>query len=156
PHLTFFDAEAKDALLAEGGMVELAVQRVLLRPDETEVDIPDADPAVVAELSEDLDALTYQFVITAAPEGSKLVDDPPLLPAATAQAVALEALARAQWAEARLAELEPRAAAAARLLPQLAELRRASQARRERLRMLLTALGENLERIRAALADRSE
>jgi SAM-dependent methyltransferase len=150
-HLRFFDAEAKDALLASGGMVQLAMQRVVMRPDETEVEVADADPALVAALSEDADALTYQFLVTAVPEGSKLVGDPPVLPAATAQNVALEALARAQWAEARLAELEPRAAAAGRLLPQLAALRLGSQARRESLRMLLTALEENLERMRAAL-----
>lgn len=153
-HLRFFDVDAKDALLAAAGMVQLGLQRVLRPVAATEIDVAGADAALVERLSSDLDALTYQFVLTAVPEGSKLVDDPPLLPAAAAQAVALEALARAERAEARLAAAEPRLAAAEALLPRLAELRQGSLARRETLRKLLRTLEEDLAVLRRAMAGR--
>lgn len=89
-HVRFFDRSGVDNLLYEAGWSSFELARVTRRLGATEIQVPRADPDLVRELEIDIEARTYQFVISAAPLGSSVLDDPPVLPAAAAQAAYLE------------------------------------------------------------------
>lgn len=146
--LRLFDARGKDDLLAAAGLVEIGLERVARPLDRADAELAAGDEQLLERLVGQPDALTAEYVVTAVPAGSPLVDDPPVLPAAAAQAVALRALSRAEGLAGRLAELEPMAAGAGALLPRLEAMRTASLERRKTLRSLLVMLEENLTRMR--------
>ena len=101
-HLRFFDRRGVDDLLQEAGWGSFELVRVTRRLGTTEIQVPGADPDLVRELEADVEARTYQFVISAAPLGSSVLEKPPVLPAAVAQAAYLEAEENRQ----RLSEVE--------------------------------------------------
>ncbi len=80
-HLRFFDRQGVEALFADAGMSILELARVTCGLTETEIPVGDADPEIVERLRCDPEAETFQFVAMAVPEGSRLVEDPPVLPA---------------------------------------------------------------------------
>jgi len=137
-HLHFFTAEGVEALLSEAGWGSFEVVRVTRDLGTTEIEVESPDPRLIEQLKRDPEALTYQFVLMAAPEGSQVLDDPPLLPAAIAQSALLDAHRFNQIAE-FWAELE--------------KIRGASLARRQHLRYLVSNLRENSQRIADTLAE---
>ncbi len=144
----FFDAQAKDELLAGAGLVEIAVQGVQRALGPGDVELAGGDEQLLERLTSAPEALTAGYVVIAVPVGSPLVAHPPALPAAVAQAAALDAIDRADRLSERLVALEPMAAGAATLLPRLAAMRTASLARRQTLRELLVMLEDNLSAMR--------
>lgn len=144
-HLRFFDANGVHELLQDAGWRAFDVARVTRRLGTTEIEIEDADPRLVKELERDPDAVTYQFVVAAAPEGSQVLHEPPLLPAAVAQNAFLN--------------LNPdggrviRGATVAEVWNELQRIRDASLTRRNHLRYLVENLRENSERIATTLAE---
>jgi len=93
-HLRFFDHAGVANLLREAGWEMFDIARVTYRAGATEIPIGDADPELVRRLESDIEALTYQFVLSAAPIGSPVLQDGPVLPAAVAHRALLEALAQ--------------------------------------------------------------
>jgi 2-polyprenyl-3-methyl-5-hydroxy-6-metoxy-1,4-benzoquinol methylase len=143
-HLRFFDRSGVDGLLEEAGWASLELNRVTRHYGETEIPA-DPDMAETArELEQDIEARTYQFVVTAVPVGSPLLDSPPFLPAASAQQGLLEAQERIEQMEHELREL--RRVSPGDLLAQLERIRQGSIARRGHLQHLLRAVNENAER----------
>lgn len=150
-HLRFFDRKGVDDLLRQAGweMFDLARVKRMLGATEIEVDGVDAD--LLKELNRDVEALTYQFIVSAAPAGSPVLEHRPVLPAAIAQAVVLEAQERMAELEAEVAGLR------SQVLPDLAEqlyqIQQASLTRRGHLKHLLQAMTENSDRLGSALAE---
>lgn len=140
-HLRFFDAEGVRGLLREAGWAGIEMVRVTRDLGTTEIPVGFGDEAIVAQLLQDVDAdedaLTYQFVVMAAPEGSEVFTDPPVLPAAVAQRAVLEAQT---WTR------------IPGLWNELDGIRGASLQRREHLRHLVASLRENSDRIATTLA----
>lgn len=140
-HLRFFDRRGVDRLLEEAGWSSFDVARVTRLLGTTEIVVEEADPELLAALEADPDALTYQFVVTAAPLGARALETPPLLPAAAAQRALV-------GASRRIAELEEEVAALRRVhVPDLAEqleaIRGNSLTRRQHLKHLLAAVRSN-------------
>lgn len=138
-HLRFFDRQGVDQLLKESGWGAFDLARVTRRLGSTEIELPSADPEEVRRLESDVDALTYQYVVTGAPIGTKALEDPPVLPAAVAQAQALELAAEVE---------SLRRSSINGLRGHLEAMRSASMDRRRQLRDLSAALAENSERLR--------
>jgi SAM-dependent methyltransferase len=144
-HLRFFDRAGIDELLAEAGWAMFDLARVTRHLGTTEIEVEGADPATVAELESDVEALTYQFVLAAAPLGSPVLDRPPVLPAAIAQATLLTAIGRIAELDAEVAAL--RQVHIPDLWGELEQIRAGSLERRGHLKHLLAALRENAERL---------
>ncbi len=144
-HVRFFDRAGVDELLGQAGWGMFDMARVFAPAGTTEIDVTDADPELVRLLEGDVEALTYQFVLGAAPLGSAVLEEPPVLPAAVAQAVYLDT-----WQQLRRTQGDgaPRLAAD---LEELAALRHASMERRTQLRELLSALEAEIGGLRATL-----
>ena len=85
-HLRFFDRAGVDQLLHEAGWGMLELVRVTQTLANSEIKVEGADPDLVRELESDIEGLTYQFVVCVAPLGSAAFENPPVLPAAIAQA----------------------------------------------------------------------
>lgn len=137
-HLRFFTRQGVDDLLAEAGWGMFEMQRVHKTLGSTEIKVDDADPRLVEQLHNDDEAITYQFVLCAAPLGSPCLDEPPVLPGAVAQGAYLEV-------ERRLVALERFVGGwhhdgSPNLMEQLASIRQGSLDRREQLKGLLDAL----------------
>jgi 2-polyprenyl-3-methyl-5-hydroxy-6-metoxy-1,4-benzoquinol methylase len=137
-HLRFFDRSGIDDLLRDAGWATFELLRVTRAFGNTEIEVPDADADLVRQLQSDPEALTYQFVMCAAPIGSKALEQPPYLPAAVAQAALLE-----------LAGTSPDFVK--QLSLQLGDMRSACLDRRRALKDLLAALAEDTDRIRVGL-----
>lgn len=148
-HLRFFDRPGVDILLDTSGWSMFDLARVTRRFGTTEIQLDDVDPDLVRELEADLEGLTYQFVVSAAPDGSHVLERPPVLPAAVAQARVMEQQADLsdrhrdiEWLLGRtLPDLDE----------QLASIRQASVDRRRQLSDLLVALREDSDRLRRSL-----
>ena len=86
-HLRFFDIEHVHSLVEEAGLVVLDLDRVIRQVDETEVIVDlDAIPDEILKTAlAHPESLTFQFVLTAAPAGSRLIDKAPLVPAKVLQ-----------------------------------------------------------------------
>jgi len=162
-HVRFFDRAGVDDLLHQAGWGMFEMVRVLAPLGTTEIRVDDPDPALVRRLDSDVEALTYQFVLGAAPLGSAVLASPPVLPAAVAQAAYLEL-----WEELRLVredvipELQEqtlelqgqvRRALQADVLGQLVAIRQASRDRRTQIRDLLAAVEADMEQLRASLVE---
>ena len=133
-HLRFFDRNGVDDLLRDAGWGLFDMARVTHRFGTTEIRVENADPQLIRQLESDTEALTYQYVISAAPLGSVVHERPPVLPAALAQAVALDVFARNEALQ-----------AASRVLDQeLSELRHDHAS----LRVVHEDLQEELDRLR--------
>ena len=137
-HLRFFNRSSVDDLLRDAGWGSFELLRVTRAFGNTEIDVPDADPELVQELQNDPEATTYQFVLCAAPLGSKVLEQPPYLPAAVAQAALLELVGTSPEFVKQLSV-------------QLGDMRTACLDRRRALKDLLAALAEDTERIRVGL-----
>jgi 2-polyprenyl-3-methyl-5-hydroxy-6-metoxy-1,4-benzoquinol methylase len=137
-HLHFFTLEGVTDLLQRSGWRCFDLARVIRDLGTTEITVEWPDPRLVEDLKRDPEALTYQFVLMAAPEGSPVLSNPPLLPAAIAQRALLEATRLSQVAE-FWAELE--------------KMRSASLTRRDHLKYLVSSLRENSQRIADTLAE---
>ena len=77
-HLRFFTRDGLEDLMREAGLVMIDTRRSVAGIFETELEIKreDYDPALVDEISKDLDATTYQFVVRAVPDnGDQAVRD---------------------------------------------------------------------------------
>jgi len=151
-HLRFFDRAGVDDLLRQSGWEMFDMARVTRRFGTTEVHVDDADPELVQQLETEPEALTYQFVVSAAPVGSAVLQHPPVLPAAVVQDVLFGAQARIAELQARIAELDEelrqlRLTHLPDLMEQLTAIRASGLARRGHLTHLLAALHENSERI---------
>lgn len=144
-HLRFFDSSGVHELLRDAGWEAFEIARVTRRLGTTEIDVGDADPQLVGELEQQPEALTYQFVVTAAPEGSHVLESPPLLPAAIAQAALLTLNPEG--------EQVIEGTAVSLLWNELQRIRDASLGRRNHLRHLVDSLRENSERIANTLAE---
>jgi 2-polyprenyl-3-methyl-5-hydroxy-6-metoxy-1,4-benzoquinol methylase len=145
-HLRFFDRAGVDDLLRDAGWGMFEMVRVLAPFGTTEIQVDAPDPDLVRELDSDLEALTYQFVLGAAPLGSGVLEHPPVLPAAVAQAAYLELweeLRRLRGGSFPLRE---------DLVGHLAAIREASRDRRNQIRDLLAAVEADMERLRARLS----
>jgi len=156
-HLRFFDRAGVDDLLASAGWGMFDLVRVTRRLGTTEITIDDADPSLVRRLESDPEAYTYQFVISAAPLGSRALAHPPLQPAAVAQSLLLEAGERIAALEDELRRLEEEIEELKRnslpdLLEQLSAIRESGQIRRGHLKYLLGVLRENTDRLTESLA----
>lgn len=145
-HLRFFDPNGVHELLRSAGWIAFDVARVTRRLGTTEIEVgDDVDPQLVMELERDPDALTYQFVIAAAPEGSPVLERPPLLPAAIAQDALLSLNPQGERVIAGPTYRE--------LWNELQRIRDASSVRRNHLRHLVENLRENSERISSTLEE---
>jgi hypothetical protein len=111
----------------------------------TEIEVGDVDPELARQLESDTEALTYQFLISAAPLGSAVHQHPPVLPAAVAQGALLEALARIAELDEEVRQL--RLVHLPDLMEQLSAIRASSLVRRGHLKHLLAAMQENSERL---------
>lgn len=117
-HLRFFDRDGVDQLFADAGMRIIDLDRVTRPVGATEIPVDTSDPLIVERLHADPEAETYQFVVTAVPEGASLIEDPPVLPARDLQRRVRELQAeldqarrqRNTWLHARLDELAWRSA----------------------------------------------
>jgi len=89
-HLRFFNRAGVDELLQEAGWGMFELVRSTREFGTTEINVEGADPELVHRLESDIEARTYQFVIGAAPLGSKALKHPPVIPGALAQTVSLE------------------------------------------------------------------
>ncbi len=144
-HLRFFDRAGLDALLDQAGWVPIDHVQITREYGETEIT---ADPELAdlaRDVAEEPDALTYQFVVVAVPEGSPVLSRPPVLPAAEAQSTLLEAVTYIRHLESELAALT-------RIVPpdlgdMLESIRVGSINRRQSLRDLLVAVQENTKRM---------
>ncbi len=85
-HLRFFDRAGVDVLLDQAGWGMFELVRVTQALATSEIKVDGADPDLVRELEADIEGLTYQFVVCAAPLGSSVFESPPVLPAAAVQA----------------------------------------------------------------------
>ena len=137
-HLHFYTSEGIRELLSRAGWQAFEVVRVTRELGTTEITAESPDPRLVEELKRQPDALTYQFVLMAAPEGSMILENPPVLPAAIAQ----QALLNASKFD-RIAEF----------WTELEKIRGASLTRRNHLRYLVSNLRENSQRIANTLAE---
>lgn len=146
-HLRFFDSDGVMELLEQAGWESMESVRVTRRLGTTEIDV-DVDPRVFGDLEHDPNALTYQFLLMAAPKGSKVLDDPPLLPAAVAQRVLLELNPDG--------ERTITSPLVSQVWDQLQRIRDGSLARRGHLKNLVSTLSENSERIAITLAEIGE
>ena len=147
-HLRFFDREGVDGLIEAAGWSMFDLARVTRRFGTTEIQM-DADPELVRRLESDPEGLTYQFIVSAAPAGSAVLDRPPVLPAAAAQARVMQL--EAQLAE-RQRDIEWLLERTVTDLPdQLEAIRQASLDRRSQLAALLAALQEDTDRLRQSL-----
>lgn len=145
-HLRFFDPKGVHELLQAAGWRAFDVARVTRRPGTTEIELDDdVDPHLVMELERDRDALTYQFVIAAAPEGSPILENPPLLPAAIAQDALLSLNPEGERVITGPTYTE--------LWNELQWIRDTSSVRRDHLRHLVETLRENSERISSTLEE---
>ncbi|MGA2283482.1 MAG: class I SAM-dependent methyltransferase [Candidatus Dormibacteria bacterium] len=149
-HLKFFDRAGVDGLLSESGWGMFEMVRVTRRFGTTEIQVPDADPDLVRELESDVEALTYQFVVSGAPLGSVVLEHPPTLPAAAVQVAYLELQDEARRREDEIRAL--RESALPDLAEQLSAIRKGSIDRRNQLRYLLAAMQEDTERLRISLS----
>ena len=145
--LRHFDPAACDALLSGAGLVSIGRRSLAAGIDAETAALAGEDPGLLRRLQADPEAMTATYLVAAVPAGSPLLEDPPLLPAASAQGAALDAIARAKRIEDRLAELEAQHETLEGILPVLGELRAASVSRRATLRTLLRMLEGNLEAI---------
>jgi 2-polyprenyl-3-methyl-5-hydroxy-6-metoxy-1,4-benzoquinol methylase len=146
-HIRFFDRAGVDDLLRQAGWGMFEMVRVLAPFGTTEIQVDAPDPALVRELDSDLEALTYQFVLVAAPLGSGVLEHPPVLPAAVAQAAYLEL-----WEELR----HLRGAAfplTEDVVGSLAAIREAARDRRNQIRELLAAVEAEMEQLRVGLGE---
>ena len=136
-HLRFFDRAGVDDLLEQAGWGMFDMVRVTRRLGTTEIPVDDVDPVLAADLESDIEGTTYQFVVSAAPLGSPVLEHPPVLPAAVAQGVLLEQ--EEELRQLRLAHIPD-------LTEQLIAIRDGALERRGQLQGLLDALDANRER----------
>jgi 2-polyprenyl-3-methyl-5-hydroxy-6-metoxy-1,4-benzoquinol methylase len=144
-HLRFFDRAGVDDLLRQAGWEMFDMVRVTRQLGTTEVHVDDADPELVRQLESEPEALTYQFVVSAAPLGSAVLRHPPVLPAAVAQSAFMEVQAHVAKLEEEVRKL--RLMQLPDLVEQLAAIRASGIVRRGHLKHLLAALRENSERL---------
>ena len=148
-HLRFFDRAGVDDLLSSAGWSMFGLSRVTRRFGTTEIQFEGTDPEMVRDLEADPEGITYQFVISAAPAGSPVLEQPPLLPAAAAQDRVMELEG---FLADRQRDIEWLLERSVPDLPeQLASIRQASIDRRRQLADLLVALQEDSERLRRSL-----
>jgi 2-polyprenyl-3-methyl-5-hydroxy-6-metoxy-1,4-benzoquinol methylase len=140
-HLRFFDRQGVEGLLDAAGWAAFDWEAVTRGLGESEIDPRGLDLELAAKLETEPDALSYQFVVTAAPTGWPAAIDPPLLPAAVTQRQLLDA-------QRQLREARP----VPNLVARLESMRRSSLDRRSHLRSLLEALEENTERLRRGVS----
>lgn len=160
-HLRFYDREGLDALLADAGWAMFDIARVTRPLGSTEIQVEDPDPEIVRRIGSDREALTYQFVISAAPCGSTVLELPPMLPAAVAQRELVEARSQIELLNCQLVEarsqidlLQHELSAAHQIRDLYTELERvhvSSLDRRNQLRELLGAVLENVSQLRRGL-----
>ena len=141
PPSRLFDREAVTGLVTAAGMSILDMDRVRAPVGSTEIAVDGTDPVVAEQLVADPEAETHQLVIMAAPDGSSLVTDPPVLMARDLQR--------------RVHELESeldRAATDERAWweANLAALQEASHQREQMLRTLLVELRAGADSVRAS------
>jgi SAM-dependent methyltransferase len=165
-HLRFFDRAGVESLFESAGYATLAIRRVVRELGQTEIEVdPDSIPAeVVAFAMQDPEALTYQFVVVAAPAESQVEFELPPLAWFQDRVRELEREARRERARAeetarQLVKAEARAASArieadrermAREdLERQLEVVRAQVARLEQEASELRAKAERLDQIRA-------
>ena len=144
-HLRFFDRDGVDELLVDAGWSAIEVARVTRPLGSTEIQIDSPDPDLVRRIESEPDALTYQFVVMAAPSGSPLHEEPPLLPAAVAQAVVLDREAQIVGLRNELERLSMQVVPD--LVAQLAEMRAESEARLRELTGTLAVIDGELGRL---------
>ncbi|MGH9122527.1 MAG: hypothetical protein ACRDYC_11405, partial [Acidimicrobiales bacterium] len=149
-HLRFFDRAGVEDLLGAAGWEAFDLARVTRRLGTTEIQVDSPDPALVAGLETEPEALTYQFVLCAAPKGSPVLEAPPPLPAAVAQRTLLEAFAQLERMEAELGALSLYGPEA--VLPALEEILSGSDQRRQELYRLLAELDQAHDQARRALS----
>ncbi|HEY1829399.1 MAG TPA: class I SAM-dependent methyltransferase [Acidimicrobiales bacterium] len=147
-HLRFFDRPGLETLIHEAGYETFDQVAVIKELGTTEIPMDHPDPDLVARLADDPDAWVFQFVWSLAPTGSSVLTDPPLLPLAETQAMALELLASVRALEEGVAFLRQQLGQATTVdLPhELEVIRLASEDRRRQLRDLLVAIEEDSER----------
>ena len=144
-HLRFFDRDGIDDLLADAGWGLFDLVRVTRRLGTTEIPAGRPDPDLVARLESDPEGLTYQFLLSVAPLGSPVLEDPPLLPAHVAQRTLLEAVRRIEELDEEVRQL--RAVHVPDLDAQLSAIHGGSLTRRSHLKHLLAAMQENSQRL---------
>lgn len=144
-HLRFFDRAGVDHLLASAGWGMFDLARVTRRLGTTEITVDNADPSLVHRLEADPEAYTYQFVVSTAPLESRVLDHPPLQPAAVAQSLLLEARERVTALEEEVTILKRNTLPD--LIEQLSAIRESGRIRRDHLKYLLSALRENRDRL---------
>lgn len=148
-HLRFFDRAGVDDLLASAGWSMFDLSRVTRRFGTTEIQLEGTDPQMVRDLEADPEGITYQFVICAAPNGSPVLERPPVLPAVAAQERVMELEGNLADRQRDIEWLLERTVTD--LPEQLASIRQASIDRRRQLADLLVALQEDSERLRRSL-----
>ena len=86
-HLRFFDLDNVTALLDEAGFEMFDLARVTREVTNTEipVDISTSSVDLLAKVVEDPESSTYQFVLTAAPRESVVLNEPPITQATILQ-----------------------------------------------------------------------
>jgi len=144
-HLRFFDPTSVHQFLRDAGLVVLDEDRVTLPIDGTEiaVAVDELSPQVAAQLSEDPESDSYQFLFVAAPEGSVAATQPTLLPARVLQRELRNARAHIETLE---SQLGVRAGLTRHEMNQrLAHLLRSNSNRRNALRSLVEMMNANIK-----------
>jgi hypothetical protein len=144
-HLRFFDPHSVHQFLREAGLVVLDEDRVTFPVDGTEIAIrlDELDDAVAEQVKVDPEALSYQFLFLAAPQGSAATAEPPLLPARILQR-------ELRAARAHIEELESQMGIRAgitryEMTERLRHLLRSNRNRRATLRVLAETMQQNIE-----------
>jgi methionine biosynthesis protein MetW len=161
-HIRFYDRQAAESLLGAAGLEVIERLRVRRDVDETEIDTRQAklSPQLLAELTRDDDALTYQFFFVASPL-SGLAH--PTLAAhlqgrlERAHAALADATTYARWLEQQISEKETALADASAYVVRVEDELSAQRRRGDDLESVLSEriieLGDRTVEVRALQAD---
>jgi 2-polyprenyl-3-methyl-5-hydroxy-6-metoxy-1,4-benzoquinol methylase len=143
-HLRFFDPTSVHQFLRDAGLEVLDEDRVILPVDGTEIaiDADQLDPAIAQQLVTDPEATSYQFLFVAAPAGSAVVADPPLLPARILQRELRRARSQIEQLESQMglrAGIDRH-----EMIQRLTHLLRSNRNRRQALGALVESMDQNV------------
>jgi SAM-dependent methyltransferase len=139
--LRFFDRRGVDDLLEQARWQMFDLARVIRAVDISELQVDGVDPELARLLGSDIDAVTHQYVFSAAPLGSPVLTHRPVLPAAIAQDALFQALIRIRELDEEVRQLSRQHLPD--LMDQLDEIREKVLERKGKLKDILVAIRES-------------